>query len=115
MTASPQESTRTQYELFLADTDKLLKLEKVAPGLTQMVVVLMERDVQWQQERYRELDRQEHASRLVSIWGTMGLVFSIAGMSTTAILLGHEVSGSILATVDLVALANVLVNSWRRR
>ena len=40
--------------------------------------------------------------------------FITVGMATWVILAGFQVAGSILATVDLVALANVLVNSWRR-
>ena len=44
----------------------------------------------------------------------MTVVVIIAGLSTLVILSGHGVAGSILATVDLVALATVFTNAWRR-
>jgi hypothetical protein len=39
-------------------------------------------------------------------------VFGIADVATGVIVAGQAVAGSLLATVDLMALANVVVKSW---
>jgi hypothetical protein len=75
---------------------------------------MIKTDMDWKAKRISLQDEREHKTRLFRIWLTMLVVVAIAGMATGVILAGQPVAGSVLATVDLVALAHVLVNSRRR-
>jgi uncharacterized membrane protein len=113
VTVSPQAPTERPYEK-LVDADQLAKLQKVVPGAAERVLDMIKQDIDRQAKWSEEQDLREHKAFVLSIWVTAVLVFLIAGLATWVILAGHAVAGSVLATVDLAALANVLVNSWRR-
>ena len=98
----------------LVDPDELVRLNDAVPGGAALVLGMIKSDMEWQAKRIDMLDEHEHKTRLLSIWLTMVVVLGIAAMATMVILAGFQIAGSILATVDLVALANVFVNSWRR-
>ncbi|WP_375504433.1 hypothetical protein [uncultured Jatrophihabitans sp.] len=98
----------------LFDTDELETLERISPGSAEFVMGMVRVDMQWQASRQDRLDRWDHSTRVLSIWLTMIVVLGVAGMSAAVIATGHDVAGSVLAGVDLVALANVFVNAWRR-
>jgi ABC-type enterochelin transport system permease subunit len=108
---STAEESRPYDDIF--DPAELAALEVAVPGSAGFVLGMIKSDMEWQQERQTLLDARSHASRTLSIWLTVAVVLSIAGMATACILTNHQVAGSILATVDLVALANTLVNAWR--
>jgi hypothetical protein len=113
VTVSPQVPTQRPYEN-LVDAGQLARLDKVMPGGAEQVLNLIKQDMDRQARWSEAQDLQEHKAFVLSIWVTAVLVFLIAGLATWVILAGHAVAGSVLATVDLAALANVLVNSWRR-
>jgi hypothetical protein len=113
VTVSPQLPAKRPYE-DLVDPAQLAKLEKVAPGSVDRVLAFIKRDMELQAERLEKQDEREYDAFRLSIWLTMIVVLAIAGMSTGVILAGHAVAGSVLATVDLVALATVFANAWRR-
>jgi hypothetical protein len=69
---------------------------------------MIKTDMDWKAKRISLQDEREHKTRLFRIWLTMLVVVAIAGMATGVILAGQPVAGSVLATVDLVALAHVL-------
>jgi hypothetical protein len=98
----------------LIDAKELKRLEEVSPGSAALVLGMIKSDMEWQAKRTELQDTRDHSARILSIWLTMIVVLSIAGMATWVILSGHGVAGSILATVDLVALATVFTNAWRR-
>jgi hypothetical protein len=98
----------------LVSADQLAKLEKVVPGSVERVLNMIKQDMEEQAKSLEIQAEREHNALLLSIWVTAGLVLLIAGLATWVILAGHPVPGSLLATVDLAALANILVNSWRR-
>ena len=113
MTVSPQVPTQRPYEE-LVDAGQLARLEKVVPGGAERVLDMIKNDMDEQAKALEVQAEREHKALLLSIWVTAGLVLLIAGLATWVILAGHPIPGSLLATVDLAALANILVNSWRR-
>lgn len=98
----------------LFDTEELAALEKTSPGSADFVLGMIKVDMQWQAARQDRLDRFEYSGRRFSIIVTAVIVLGIAVMATWVINNGHDWAGSVLAGADLVALANVLVNAWRR-
>jgi hypothetical protein len=113
MTVSAQEPQKRPYDA-LIDPQDLVNLERALPGAAQQVLDMIQKDMDFQSRRLERWDEREHSSRLLSIWLTLVEVLGIAGLAAGVILAGYQVAGSILASVDLVALANVFVNSWRR-
>jgi hypothetical protein len=75
---------------------------------------MIENDARHIAKRQLESDKREYKLRLLASTLTMFIVLAIASMATLVIMNGHNVAGSVLATVDLVALANVFINSWKR-
>jgi hypothetical protein len=98
----------------LFDPGEMAALEAVSPGGAAYVLGMVKVDMEWQAARQDRLDKSDHSTRVLSIWLTMIVVLVIAGMTTAVILAGYQVAGSIFAAVDLVALANVFVNAWKR-
>jgi hypothetical protein len=98
----------------LFDADEMAALEAASPGGVEFVLGMVKVDMEWQAARQDRLDKSDHSTRVLSIWLTMIVVLVIAGMTTAVILAGYQVAGSIFAAVDLVALANVFVNAWKR-
>lgn len=98
----------------LFDTEELAALEKITPGSADFVLGMIKVDMQWQAARQDRLDKFDYNGRRFSIIATAIIVLGIAGMATVVISGGHDWAGSVLAGADLVALANVLVNAWRR-
>lgn len=113
MTVSPQVPAERAYEN-LVDAAQLARLEKVVPGGAGRVLDMIKADMEWQAKRIEKQDERDHEAFRLCIWLTMIVVLAIAGMATGVILAGHAVAGSVLATVDLVALATVFANAWRR-
>jgi hypothetical protein len=96
------------------DAEELAALERISPGSADFVLGMIKVDMEWQAARQDRLDRWDHSTRVLSISLTMVVVLGIAWLSAWVIATGHDVAGSVLAAVDLVALANVFVNAWRR-
>jgi hypothetical protein len=98
----------------LFDPDELAALEKVSPGTADFVLGMIKVDMNWQASRQDRLDRFDFVTRLIAIAFTSAVVLTITLVAAAVINRGHDVAGSILAGADLVALANVLVNAWKR-
>jgi len=98
----------------LVDADQLEKLEKVVPGGAERVLDMIKQDMDRQAEWSKAQDLREHKAFLLAIWVTAGLVLLLTGIAALVFVAGHAVAGGVLVAVDLAALANILVNSWRR-
>ena len=98
----------------LVDSDELAQLEQAIPGSGMRVFDLIARDMEVMAERLTVQDAREYSLRLLATWLTMVVVLTLAALSAWVIIVGSPVAGSILATVDLVAIANVFINSWKR-
>ena len=112
--ATPVESSSPSPYAQLVDVVQLKALERISPGSTARILDLIDRDMTHMHDREYIQDTREHKLRLIATLGTLTLVVLIAGMATAVIIAGYPWAGSFLASADLVALANVLVNSWRR-
>jgi hypothetical protein len=110
MTATP---TERPYDN-LVNAAELARLEKVVPGAGDRILTMIETDMKWIADRVVKEDARQHNTRLLCIWLTVGVIVLITAASVLVILAGHDIAGSILATADLVALVNVVINSWRR-
>jgi hypothetical protein len=99
----------------LLDPKRIQALEKAIPNSGLLVLGLVKAD----QEHLAALQvteaERDHHVRILTIWLTVLVILAITGASVWVILAGFQVAGSILATCDLVALANVFINSIRRR
>jgi uncharacterized membrane protein len=107
-----QPARRPYDELF--DVEQLRELEDILPGSADRVLTMIQTDMTWQSERQDRLDSREHTKTLLLISVAAVVVLVIAGLSTWVILEGHSVAGSILASVDLVALASAFLNALKR-
>jgi hypothetical protein len=110
--SDPATPSRPYDDLF--DVQQLAQLEAVPTGGAALVLGMVQADMQWPSARQDRLDLHDHKTRLLSIWLTIIVVLTIAGLSAWVIVDGHGVAGSVLASVDLVALANVFINAWHR-
>jgi hypothetical protein len=113
VTVSPQVPTRRPYEN-LVDADQLEKLEKVVPGAAERVLDMIQQDMDRQAKWSEAQDLREHKAFVLAIWVTAGLVLLLSIIAALVFVAGHAIAGGVLVAVDLAALANILVNSWRR-
>jgi hypothetical protein len=112
-TAEPQASLKPAYEAMF-DGEELARIEDVHAGGAALVLGMIKSDMEWHQQRITLQDTRDHTARLLSIWLTTVITLVGIGGSIWVSLAGHLVSSSILGAAGLVALANALVNPWRR-
>lgn len=112
--AQQRTSVPHQRQADILDPDRLAALQAVQGG-PEFIMGRILAEHEYQMKRQTVEDEREYKLRLLTIWLTVAVIFGITGASAGVILAGHEVAGGVLATADLVALANVLINSIRRR
>lgn len=110
---SPQVPTDRPYGN-LVDADQLAKLDKVVPGAAERVLNMIQQDIDRQAKWSEEQDLREHRDFLLCFFVTVALVLLLTGLAAWVFVAGHAIAGGVLVAVDIAALANILLNCWRR-
>jgi uncharacterized membrane protein len=109
ITAIQLQRQQQQFTGPLPHPDILQGYEDVLPGVAERIVAMAERQAKHRQDIEQTI--VEGGSRRASTGMWLGFVITILFLLVSAglILAGHTVEGTILGSVDLVALATVFV------